>query len=75
MFRNLKKNNTKLLLLNARLTKQTFKRWMKMKNFAQTTFNKIKISFPQNKETKLFLQKINTTNIKDVGNLKFIENK
>ena len=75
MYRNLENKNIPLILLNARLTKKTFKRWMKMENFAHTTFNKIKTSFPQNKETKLFLQKINITNIKDVGNLKFIENK
>ncbi len=75
MYRNLENENIPLVLLNARLTKKTFKRWMRMKNFAQSTFNKIKISFPQNKETKLFLKKINTTNIKDLGNLKFVENK
>ena len=75
MFKNLENKNIPLVLLNARLTKKTFNRWMKVKNFAQSTFNKIKISFPQNKETKLFLKKINTPNIKDLGNLKFIENK
>tara|TARA_B100000925_G_scaffold44407_1_gene28974 strand:- start:148 stop:1398 length:1251 start_codon:yes stop_codon:yes gene_type:complete len=75
MYRNLENKNIPLVLLNARLTKKTFKRWMRMKNFAQSIFNKIKISFPQNKETKLFLKKINTTNIKDLGNLKFVENK
>jgi len=75
MYRNLENENIPLVLLNARLTKKTFRRWMRMKNFAQSTFNKIKISFPQNKETKLFLKKINTTNIKDLGNLKFVENK
>ena len=75
MYRNLENENIPLVLLNARLTKKTFKRWMRMKNFAQSIFNKIKISFPQNKETKLFLKKINTTNIKDLGNLKFVENK
>ena len=75
MYRNLENKNIPLVLLNARLTKKTFKRWMKIKSFAKSTFNKIKISFPQNKETKLFLKKICTTDIKDIGNLKFIENK
>ena len=75
MFKSLENSNIPLILLNARLTKKTFDRWMKIKNFAISTFNKIKISFPQNKETKLFLKKINNTNIKDLGNLKFIENK
>ena len=55
MFKSLENSNIPLILLNARLTKKTFDRWMKIKNFAISTFNKIKISFPQNKETKLFL--------------------
>jgi len=75
MYRDLENKNIPLVLLNARLTKKTFKRWLKIKSFAQSTFNKIQISFPQNKETKLFLKEISTTGIKDLGNLKFIENK
>ncbi len=75
MFKNLENKNIPLVLLNARLTKKTFNRWMKIKSFAQSTFDKIKFSFPQNKETKLLLKKINTKNIKDLGNLKFIQNK
>ena len=73
MFRNLKKNNTKLLLLNARLTKQTFKRWMKLKGISKKIFSEISITYPQNQETKKFIKKISNTQIKTLGNLKFIE--
>ena len=73
MFRNLKKNNTKLLLLNARLTKQTFKRWMKLKGVSKKIFGEISIAYPQNQETKRFIKKISNTKIKSLGNLKFIE--
>ena len=73
MFRNLKKNNTKLLLLNARLTKQTFKRWMKLKGISKKIFGEISIAYPQNQETKRFIKKISNTKIKSLGNLKFIE--
>ena len=59
MFRNLKKNNTKLLLLNARLTKQTFKRWMKLEGVSKKIFGEISIAYPQNQETKKFIKKIN----------------
>ena len=48
---------------------------MKISVFAKLIFSKIKIAFPQNKETKLFLEKINSTKIKFIGNLKFIKNK
>ena len=73
MFRNLKKNNTKLLLLNARLTKRTFKRWMKLKGVSKKIFSEISIAYPQNQETKRFIKKISNTKIKSLGNLKFIE--
>ena len=73
MFRNLKENKTKLLLLNARLTKKTFKRWMKLKGISKKIFSEISIAYPQNQETKSFIKKISNTKIKILGNLKFIE--
>ena len=72
--KNLKKKNIPLILLNARLTKKTFNRWMKIKNFSKSIFNKITIAYPQNKETKNFLKKLKLKKIKLIGNLKFIEN-
>ena len=48
---------------------------MRIHSFAKSIFSKIKIAFPQNKETKFFLKKINSTKIKFIGNLKFIKNK
>ncbi len=74
MFKELKHNNIPIILLNARLTNKTFKRWMKIKFFAKSIFNQIKVAYPQNKETKIFLKKLNTKNIITIGNLKFSEN-
>tara|TARA_Y100001970_G_scaffold292024_1_gene431574 strand:+ start:895 stop:2145 length:1251 start_codon:yes stop_codon:yes gene_type:complete len=74
MYKNLKDKNIPLILLNARITKKTFKQWMKIKNFAESIFNKITIAFPQNIETKYFLKKLNTKKIIHIGNLKFTEN-
>ena len=74
MYKNLTEKNIPLILLNARITKKTFKQWMKIKNFAQSIFNKITIAFPQNLETKYFLKKLNTKKIIHIGNLKFAEN-
>ncbi len=74
MFIKLKNKNIPLILLNARLTKKTFFRWMKIKNFFKLIFSKITIAYPQNIETKSFLKRINSTKIKFIGNLKFSEN-
>ena len=74
MFGKLKSRKIPLVLLNARLTKKTFTRWIKIKNFSQEIFNKITIAYPQNIETKIFLKKLNTKKIKNIGNLKFAEN-
>ena len=74
MFYSLKKNKIPLILLNARLTKKTFNRWMKIKNFSKSIFKEITIAYPQNFETNHYLKKIKTNKIKILGNLKFIEN-
>ena len=58
MYKNLKRKNIPLILLNARINKKTFKRWMKIKNFAHSIFNKITIALPQNLETKYFLKRL-----------------
>ncbi len=73
MYYNLDKKKIPLILLNARITKKTYKRWIKIKKISQVVFNKIKIAFPQNSETKFFLKKIKLNNICNTGNLKFIE--
>ena len=73
MFLNIYKKKTPLVLLNARLTKKTFNRWIKIKTFSDNIFSKIKIALPQNLETKYFLKNLNIKKIKYTGNLKFVE--
>ncbi len=74
MYKNISNYNIPLILLNARLTKKTFNRWIKIKYFSKSIFNKILIAYPQNIETKKFLKKINPKKIKMLGNLKFSQN-
>ena len=74
MFQNLKYKNIPIILLNARLTKKTFSRWIKIKSFAKSVFNNITIAYPQNKETNLYLKELDVRNIITIGNLKFSEN-
>ena len=73
MFLKIYKKKIPLVLLNARLTKKTFNRWIKIKTFSDNIFRKIKIALPQNLETKYFLKNLNIKKIKYVGNLKFVE--
>ena len=73
MFSELKNKRIPLVLLNARLTLKTQNKWMKIKNFTKSIFDKVTIFYPQNRETESFLKKIKLKNIKLIGNLKFTE--
>jgi len=75
IFFQLKKKSIPLILLNARITKKTFKKWSKIKIFSDKVFNKIKIAYPQNSETFSYLKKLKVEKIKFIGNLKFTESK
>ncbi len=72
MFKRLQIMNIPLILLNARLTKKTSDRWLKIKFIAKSIFNKITVAYPQNIETNIFLRKFKIKNIKHIGNLKFV---
>ncbi len=74
MFKNLETKKIPLILINARLTKKTFNRWIKINNFSKYIFNKITVAYPQNRETKNYLKKLNVKKINSIGNLKFTQN-
>ncbi len=74
MFKNIKKKKIPLILLNARLTKKTFKRWTRFTNFSIKVFRNITAAYPQNLQTKSYLKKLKFNKIKYLGNLKFAEN-
>jgi len=71
MFINLNKEKIPIILLNARLTKKSFERWMQFKNFSNFIFSKISLALPQNIETKKYLKLLGVRNIKTAGNLKY----
>jgi 3-deoxy-D-manno-octulosonic-acid transferase len=75
IFDVLNKKNTPLILLNARITKKTFKKWNYIESFSNSIFQNILVAYPQNKETFNYLKKLNVSKIKKIGNLKFIYNK
>ena len=74
MYNNINDKKIPLILLNARLTKKTFKKWMMLRSFARSIFNKITITYPQNLETAQYLKILRANNIRHLGNLKFAEN-
>lgn len=73
MIINIKKRKISLILLNSRLTKKTFKRWIKFPNLSKSIFNKFDLCLPQNEQTKKFLKILGCKKIKKIGNIKFSE--
>ena len=71
MFKNLKKKEIPIIIINARITKKSFNRWMILRNFAKEVFSKISLALPQNLETKKYLGMLGVRKIKFAGNLKF----
>jgi len=74
MFKSINNKKIPLILLNARVTKKTFKRWNKIKDFSFSIFNNISFAYPQNIETFKFLIKLKVKIVKLIGNLKYIQN-
>ena len=74
IFKVLTKKKIPLLLLNARITKKTFKKWNRIKSFSNSVFKDISKAYPQNNETLGYLKKLNVSKIKIMGNLKFVNN-
>ena len=75
MYKNLYKNKIPLMILNARITKKSFKRWKYFPQFSKNIFKKVTIALPQNLETKKYLKLLGAKNIKVVGNLKYFGSK
>ena len=60
-----------LLLINARITEKSFKRWKLIINLARKIFGKFDLCIASNKESENFLKVLGAKNIKNYGNLKF----
>ena len=75
MLINVKKKSIPLVLLNARITKESYKKWKMISLLSRYLFESFDISFPQNYETKKYLNSLGAKKIKFLGNLKFSESK
>ena len=75
MLINVKKKSIPLVLLNARISKESYKKWKLISLLSKFLFESFDISFPQNYETKKYLNSLGAKKIKFLGNLKFSESK
>ena len=73
MISELKERKIKIVLINARMSEKSFKRWLSIKYFGKNILEKFDYIFPQNKETFLYFKKLGIKKIKFLGNLKFID--
>ncbi len=71
MLVNLSTQKIPIVLINARITKKSYKRWNKIKNFSKIIFNKFNLCLSSNKETVRFLKKLGAKKVKYFGNLKY----
>jgi 3-deoxy-D-manno-octulosonic-acid transferase len=71
MFNQLEREKIPLILINARITKNSFNRWQIFSKFASQVFSKISLALPQNLETLKYLKILKVKNIKTAGNLKY----
>jgi len=75
MLFNIKKKSITTILLNARITNKSFKRWKIFKNFSKKVFQCFDKALSSNKETVNYLSYFGIKKIKLIGNLKFAQNK
>ena len=69
-----KKKNIPIVLLNARITDKTLKRWLWFKKFAKKIFSYFDICIASSINSKKNLEILGVGNIKYYGNLKYISN-
>ena len=67
----IKKKNIPLILVNARITKKTYRKWKMLKGFSNSLFKCFDLCFVANGETEVHLKDLGSKNIKNYGNLKF----
>ena len=71
---NAKKLKIPLAIINARITKKTFTRWMYLQFMAKNIFKSFDLCLTSNLETTEYLKKLNAKNIFYTGNIKLINN-
>jgi len=71
MINNVKKRSLPLIMMNARITDKSFKKWKMFSTSAKKIFEKFDICLSSNLKSKSYLKSLGAKNIKCIGNLKF----
>ncbi len=71
MIRQLYSKKIPIILLNARITNKSYKKWITFPDSSKKIFNKITMSIPQNLETSKYLKILGAKNINKIANLKY----
>ncbi len=64
------KREIKSVVINARITKKSFNKWMLVPRLARKIFNSFELCLAASMESKKYLKKLNAKNLKYYGNLK-----
>tara|TARA_B100000029_G_scaffold478382_1_gene524400 strand:+ start:526 stop:1776 length:1251 start_codon:yes stop_codon:yes gene_type:complete len=75
LINSINKKKIKLILINARMTLKSYKKWKKIKSFSKEVFKKFDLCFAQNTETYKRLSSLGARKINNIGNLKFTTSK
>jgi 3-deoxy-D-manno-octulosonic-acid transferase len=73
MITNIKKKSISLMLINARITNKSFKKWKMISSYAKTLFQSFDICLSSSLESKKYLKSLGVKKIKYIGNLKFTQ--
>ena len=73
MLTNIKKKKISLVLINARITDKSFKRWKIFAQSSKVFFQMFDICLSSSLKSKKYLQSLGAKKIKYIGNLKFTE--
>ena len=71
----MKNYNVTSVLVNARISERTFKRWKIIRSFAQQILNNFELCLVQDENILKKFSDLNVKKIKNVGNLKFLSEK
>ncbi|WP_415320652.1 glycosyltransferase N-terminal domain-containing protein [Candidatus Pelagibacter sp. Uisw_092] len=73
MIKNVKKRSIPLMLINARITDKSYKRWKIFPLFAKNLFKNFDICLAASLKSKKLLKSLGAKKIEYIGNLKFIQ--
>ena len=73
MLKNIKEKQISLILMNARITQKSFKRWKLFSKSAKRIFQKFDVCLSSSYKSSRYLKLLGAKKIKFIGNLKFTE--